>query len=289
EKNQLTKSILEEAGQQQYNTLQSCVKDNVSFEKMKSTIGVLWKSLTEKNGPVEKIEILGTANTWSGNYQADIATWFKLAFKNKTQQYRLEWDGNNKIAGFAGSRIRYPFMFTMNAIAKNEFIGFDAGNGRTITINFLSLDKENKNIMELSIGESKPLFLHNSGNLQLLPKRSAAEVLYNTIVTDGIPAAITKATEIKEKPERFDADEGELNDFGYKLMNDSKLNEAIVMFTILVQAFPESANGFDSLGEAYMKAGDKADAIKNYQKSLELDSKNENAKKMIEKIKTGSN
>ena len=56
------------------------------------------------------------------------------------------------------------------------------------------------------------------------------------------------------------------------------------MFTILVQAFPESANGFDSLGEAYLKAGNKADAIKNYKKSLELDPKNENAKKIIEKM-----
>ena len=138
--------------------------------------------------------------------------------------------------------------------------------------------------MELSIGENKPLFLTNSGNQQLLPRRSAAEVLYNTILTAGIPAAIATAAEIKEKLDRFDADEGELNDFGYKLMNDNKLNEAIVMFSILVEAFPESANGFDSLGEAYMKAGNKEEAIKNYKKSLELDPKNDNAKKMIERM-----
>ncbi|MEP6712012.1 MAG: serine hydrolase [Ferruginibacter sp.] len=284
QKNQLTKSILEEAIQQQFNTLQASAKDNASFEKLKATFSSVLKTLTEKNGSLEKIEILGTANTWSGNYHADIATWFKLVFKNKTQQYRLEWDGNNKIAGIAGTRMKYPIMFTLNVIAKHEFIGFDPGNGRTIAVNFLTQNGENKNMMELSIGDNKPLVLANSGELQLLPKRSAAEVLYNTMLTNGIPAAIAEATAIKEKLDRFDADEGELNDFGYKLLNDNKLNEAITMFSILVQAFPESANGFDSLGEAYMKAGNKADAIKNYKRSLELDPKNENAKKIIEKM-----
>jgi predicted negative regulator of RcsB-dependent stress response len=41
---------------------------------------------------------------------------------------------------------------------------------------------------------------------------------------------------------------------------------------------------YDSLGEAYMKAGNKDEAIRNYKKSLELNPKNDNAKKMLEKI-----
>lgn len=285
-KNALAKSLLEETHNQQYSILQSNSRDDASFEKLKKTFSSVWQSLEKKYGPLDHIEILGTANIWSSNYQADIATWFKLIFKGKTQLYRMEWDGNNKIAGLGGSRIPYPMMFTLNAIAKGEFIGFDVANGRTIAVNFLGVDKESKNTMEVNIGENKPLVLYNTGNVSVLPKRSAAELLYSIITTKGIPAAIEEVAAIKErKLDRFDVDEGELNDFGYKLLNEKKLNEAILLFTILVQAFPESANGYDSLAEAYMKAGNKAEAVKNYKKSLELDPKNENARKMIEELK----
>ena len=43
------------------------------------------------------------------------------------------------------------------------------------------------------------------------------------------------------------------------------------MFEYNISNFPKSANVYDSLGEAYMIKGDKAQAIKNYKKSLKLD------------------
>jgi len=49
--------------------------------------------------------------------------------------------------------------------------------------------------------------------------------------------------------------------------------------------YPESYNAYDSLGEAYMRAGEKDFAIRNYEKSLELNPKNENAKKMLENLR----
>lgn len=281
--NDLTKSILEETHDQKFDALQSNSIDNVSFEKMKKAISGFWQSVEKKNGPLDKIEILGTANIWGGNYQSEIATWFKLVFEDKSQIYRLEWNANNKISGLGGSRIPYPMMFIMNPIAEKEFLGFDPANGRTMAVNFLSFDK-NKT-MEVNIGNNKSLILQNSGNLNMLPKRSAAQLLYDIINTKGIDAAEEEFSEIKErKLERFDIDEGELNEIGYALLNERKMNEAIAVFTIIVQEFPESANAFDSLGEVYMKAGNKPEAIKNYEKSLELDAENTNAKKMIEEM-----
>ncbi|MEO8211279.1 MAG: serine hydrolase [bacterium] len=285
-KNNLTKTILEQAIENDYKVLSKFSDGN--YVKIKSTLTNLLKSQTDKYGPVEKIEILGTANIWGGNNNSDIATWFKFIFKNKSSLYRLEWDGNGKIAGFGGSRVLYPIMFTLNAIAKDEFIGFDAANGLTIAVNFLAFDKDKskdkKNMMEVNI-DNKSLVLSNSGKLEILPKRSAAVLLYNIIQTDGIPAAINKVSEIKENSVRFDINEDELNSFGYMFLNKNKFDEAIALFTFLVQAFPESANGFDSLGEAYMKSGDKTSAIKNYERSLELDPENDNARKMIDKMK----
>ena len=48
--------------------------------------------------------------------------------------------------------------------------------------------------------------------------------------------------------------------------------------------FPNSANAYDSLGEAYMEVGDNKKAIENFKKSIRLNSKTDNVKKMIEKL-----
>jgi tetratricopeptide (TPR) repeat protein len=79
--------------------------------------------------------------------------------------------------------------------------------------------------------------------------------------------------------------EWDINNAGYILLGQNKVKEAIEVFNTNVKLYPESANVYDSLGEAYMKDGNKELAIKNYEKSLELDPKNDNAKKMIEELK----
>src|SRR5438094_8522008 len=56
-----------------------------------------------------------------------------------------------------------------------------------------------------------------------------------------------------------------------------KVKEAIEIFKLNVEVYPQASNAYDSLGEAYMVHGDKELAIVNYKKSLELDPKNINA------------
>jgi tetratricopeptide (TPR) repeat protein len=75
-----------------------------------------------------------------------------------------------------------------------------------------------------------------------------------------------------------------LNMFGYELMNNDKLNEAIEVFKLNVKLFPDAANTYDSLAEAYMNAGNNKLAAENYRKVLELQPENTNAKKMLEKL-----
>ena len=75
-----------------------------------------------------------------------------------------------------------------------------------------------------------------------------------------------------------------LNMFGYELMNADELDKAIEVFTLNTELFPDNANAWDSLGEAYMNKGNKDLAIKNYKKCLELEPNNQNAKKMLEKL-----
>jgi len=79
--------------------------------------------------------------------------------------------------------------------------------------------------------------------------------------------------------------EGHLNALGYELLRDDKTMEAIKTFEFMVSEYPKSANAYDSLAEAYMTAGNKELAIKNYKRSLELNPDNESAKKMLEQLK----
>jgi tetratricopeptide (TPR) repeat protein len=69
------------------------------------------------------------------------------------------------------------------------------------------------------------------------------------------------------------------------LSGGGKTKEAITIFELGVIAFPKSANAFDSLGEAYMEAGNKKLAIENYEKSLKLDADNKNAEEMLRKLR----
>lgn len=60
---------------------------------------------------------------------------------------------------------------------------------------------------------------------------------------------------------------------GYQLLWRDKTEAALEVFKLNTQAYPQSANPFDSLGEAYRTIGEEELAIKNYQKALSLKSR----------------
>ena len=116
-------------------------------------------------------------------------------------------------------------------------------------------------------------------------RKSIAQTLSATIASSGIDAAAKQYQELKATaPTTYNFDEDELNNLGYQLIRKNKFKEAIGIFQMNVEAFPKSANTYDSLAEGYMDDGDKAQAIVNYQKSLQLNPKNRNAAVMLQKL-----
>jgi tetratricopeptide (TPR) repeat protein len=69
--------------------------------------------------------------------------------------------------------------------------------------------------------------------------------------------------------------EAATNFAGYQLLEAGKVQEAIEILEVNVKLFPRSWNAYDSLGEAYAKAGNTELALQNYSRSVELDPKNE--------------
>jgi len=116
-------------------------------------------------------------------------------------------------------------------------------------------------------------------------RKSIAETLLATISSHGIDAATKQYRDLKAAaPPNYNFDEDELNALGYQLTRANKFSDAIRIFQLNVEAYPQSSNVYDSLGEAYMDNGNKPQAIANYQKSLQLNPKNRNAVLMLEKL-----
>ena len=78
--------------------------------------------------------------------------------------------------------------------------------------------------------------------------------------------------------------EEEINEIGYGLFAKGFTKHALEVMKINTELFPKSWNAFDSLGELYLKTGNKEEAKINYQKSLELNPQNTNAKKIIDTL-----
>lgn len=78
-------------------------------------------------------------------------------------------------------------------------------------------------------------------------------------------------------------DEIFLNNLGYLFLGEDQISSAIKVLIKNTNLYPQSFNAYDSLAEAYMLAGNKELAIKNYEKSLELNPGNTNA---VEQLKT---
>jgi len=114
---------------------------------------------------------------------------------------------------------------------------------------------------------------------------SIAEPLAATIAARGMDAAEKQYRAFKAaNPTTYNFDERELNDLGYQFIRAKKFKEAIGILQLNVEAYPQSSNVYDSLGEAYMDHGDKAPAIANYQKSLALNPKNSGAVEMLRRL-----
>lgn len=116
-------------------------------------------------------------------------------------------------------------------------------------------------------------------------KNSIKVALVETSYND-IDAAIIYYHKLKkEQPRTFNFnDENELNNLGYQLINDVRIEDAIKVLELLISEFPNSSNPYDSLGEVYLLSGNTELSLKNYKKSLKLNPENENARNYITKI-----
>jgi CubicO group peptidase (beta-lactamase class C family) len=121
-----------------------------------------------------------------------------------------------------------------------------------------------------------------------IPKPVASIELMRKIKSTSVEEGITYFKRVIASDRaayNFNGLESSLNTIGYNYLSNGDLISAIKLFQLNVEKFPKSANAHDSLGEVYFTNKQYDLALQQYQKVLELEPKNGNAKKMIEKIK----
>ena len=79
-------------------------------------------------------------------------------------------------------------------------------------------------------------------------------------------------------------EEWTINELAYRYLNQEFYTVALALFNYNTSRFPDSANAFDSLAEAYYRMHDPQNAKKNYEHSLLLDPDNQNAAYMLKKL-----
>ena len=110
----------------------------------------------------------------------------------------------------------------------------------------------------------------------------AAYLLRQAIGSKGFDGLGPQLSAIRQQHALPDPEEGDLNAWGYRLLRQQRTSDALAVFKLAVQLYPDSANGHDSLAEAGEAAGDQALAISHYRRSVELDADNGHA---IERLK----
>jgi CubicO group peptidase (beta-lactamase class C family) len=138
-------------------------------------------------------------------------------------------------------------------------------------------------ILDDAIGGYHPALAHLDYDGYNSPSRG----LLKSILSKGAAQALSEYKETRKQASMLMIPESKINDIGYSLLRMKKPDEALEVFKQNTEDFQQSWNVWDSYAEALMNKGDKALAIKYYEKSLELNSGNSNAAEQLKKLRNG--
>jgi CubicO group peptidase (beta-lactamase class C family) len=204
--------------------------------------------------------------------------------QNCAGRFQVNPDRVLTLANQNGKLIAHPTgdqPFELLPISETSFVRRDAN----IKYEFVRMGRNNA-ANEAENGNFVALRIHTGGGTNEA-RRISSDTLapYELLLAGRITEAADGYRTIKrEHPANVAVSEDRINSLGYSLMSQTKLREAIALFKLNVEFYPDSFDVYDSLAEAYMTNGDRVLAIANCKKSLALNPKNSHSTDMLKKL-----
>src|SRR5580765_1489587 len=114
------------------------------------------------------------------------------------------------------------------------------------------------------------------------------DVLTETAAKSGTAAAVQQYRDLRTKfygGQSYDFSENGIVSSAIPLINANKPDDAITWLQLNAEFYPKSSATYAALGQAYAKKNDTPNAIKSFEKALELDPNNPIAKRQLEQLK----
>jgi glyoxylase-like metal-dependent hydrolase (beta-lactamase superfamily II) len=209
-----------------------------------------------------------------------LANWDRLLADRESITTLLpgHWNGELSIAG-AQARVEY-----VRTLWSGIHESYEAGKGLEEIQAEYRLDARFPELME-SPGFTQQQNYASITELwrEISGQPSAARTLWTLLDEGADKAAIQRVLTDKTPPGYFFS-EAEINAYGYIFLRQEKIENAITMFKINVDLYPESWNVYDSLGEALLQAGRTEEAAAMYERSLVLNPENINGEEVLARI-----
>ena len=213
--------------------------------------------------------------------------------KEKTNMDKL-WApyilNNGKTAGFNGLLNGYAAGWPI-IVRTDHPAAAPVGGGRSAVFVYPS---DNLTIIVLTnlSGASPDIFIDELAGLFISDMKASngfgfsksIKLVRNELEKTSYKSAIAKVKEIRKTNPAFELKEKEVNNWGYALIKQNRLPDALEIFKLNVFLYPASANAFDSLGEIYANLGETKLALKNYHETLKLNPESKNAAMQIERL-----
>jgi CubicO group peptidase (beta-lactamase class C family) len=107
---------------------------------------------------------------------------------------------------------------------------------------------------------------------------------WSQLEKQGYDQVASVVRDLQSQNPNFKLEESDINDLGFILSGKNQKKEAIDILQYNQETHPNSADAYENLAEEYDNSGDKARAIQNYKKAIELNPKNTHAADRVKKL-----
>lgn len=175
---------------------------------------------------------------------------------------------SHKSTGIKEGEMTAGLGWITSMVEGEEIIWHDGGTGGFMS--FIGFTKDRKKgvvVLTNSNGFPDDIGFHvlNPKSELKNPIPSIATKLNKLIEKEGISAAVKSFEDLKsDSADKYDFSSTELINLGYKLLLKDKIEEALEIFKINVESYPDDWNANDSYAEALLKNNEKEQSIKYY-------------------------